>query len=104
MSDYRNHSYYPIHELFLPQYNVCLNTEGVSNVFVSATRYDDAVMQKSAEKYNRVENWTPTQVISTLEIKSDTKLHAQLCDLVKSFVEFHVQKSKISQFFNAMEV
>jgi hypothetical protein len=80
-----------IHELFLPQYNVCLNAEDDCNIFVSAKRYN--------EKHR---HWTPALLIATLEIKSGTEVHTQLCDLMKTFVDFHVQKSKIAQLFNVV--
>lgn len=96
----RPHGYRQIDEIFLPQYNLCLNAQDESNIFVSSDRYDDS---KPSSYY---ETWKPSQLQSTKIIdmnkESEFELHQIICNLIKSYVEFNTYKSKISQIIDVI--
>jgi hypothetical protein len=95
----RYHAYRQIDEIFLPQYNICLNEVDDSNIFVCHDRY------KLPEHPELMVNYKPSvlQSITIIDVESELELHQILCNLMKSYVDFNKSKSSISHMFEVIK-
>ena len=95
----RYHSYWSINEIFLPQYNICMNAVDGSNIFVSNDRHN-----KSSKNLHSTIDWKPPELINfkIIDIELEPELHQIICNLIESYVEFNMNKLKIGQMIDLM--